>query len=291
VTYSFVSEAEAAQFGGGRAEMRLANPISSEMSEMRPSLLPGLMAAAARNQARGFSDLGLFEVGPVFHGPEPGEQSVEATALRTGQSAPRHWGASRRPVDLHDAKADAEAVLAALGAPVEKLTVAREAPGWFHPGRSGVLKLGPKTVLAAFGELHPRALAAMDVKGPAVAAVIAPQAVPARKRKSTARPALSVSDLQPVERDFAFVVPERTEAGDILRAARAADKALIAEARVFDVFEGARAAQQLGEGNKSVAITIRLEPRTATLTEAEIEAVSARVVEAVAKATGATLRG
>jgi len=291
VTYSFIAEAVAALFGGGGAEMRLANPISSEMSEMRPSLIPGLMAAAGRNQARGFADLALFEVGPVFFGPEPGEQRVEATALRVGASAPRHWSGLRRPVDLHDAKADAEAVLAALGVAVDRLTVAREAPGWFHPGRSAVLKLGPKTVLAAFGELHPRVLAAMDLKGPAVAAAIAPEAVPAKKRKSTARPALVTSDYQAVERDFAFIVDARVEAGEILRAARAADKGLIAEARVFDVFEGRQAVDQFGEGRKSVAISVRLEPKTATLTEAEIDAVSARVVEAVGKATGATLRG
>ena len=291
VTYSFIAEDEAALFGGGRAEMRLANPISSEMSEMRPSLLPGLMAAAARNQARGHGDLALFEVGPVFFGPEPGEQRVEATALRVGQSAPRHWSGLRRPVDLHDAKADAEAALAALGAPVEKLTVAREAPGWFHPGRSGALRLGPRTVLAVFGELHPRAVQALDLKGPAVAAVVSPEAVPGRKRKSTARPALVTSDLQAVERDFAFVVGARVEAGEILRAARSADRTLIAGAQVFDVFEGGKAEAQLGPGNKSVAITVRLEPRKATLTEAEIDAVSARVIEAVGSATGARLRG
>ena len=291
VTYSFIGEDEAVLFGGGRGEMRLANPISSEMSEMRPSLLPGLMAAAARNQARGHGDLALFEVGPVFFGPEPGEQRVEATALRVGQSAPRHWSGLRRPVDLHDAKADAEAALGALGAPVGKLGVAREAPDWFHPGRSGVLRLGPKTVLAAFGELHPRVVRALDLKGPAVAASIFPEAVPAKKRKATARPALVTSDFQVVERDFAFVVSARVEAGEILNAARGADRELIAEARVFDVFEGPKAEAQLGEGNKSIAITVRLEPRKATLTEAEIEAVSARIVEAVGRATGARLRG
>jgi len=291
VTYSFVAETQAGVFGGGRPEMRLANPISSEMSEMRPSLLPGLMAAAARNQARGFADLGLFEVGPVFLGPEPGQQRVEATALRVGATEPRHWSGSRRNLDLHDARADADAVLAALGAPVDRLSVVREAPDWFHPGRSAALKLGPKTTLAWFGELHPRVIEAMDVKGPAVAAVVLPEAVPARKRKGTARPALQISDLQAVERDFAFVVDDRVEAADIVRAAGSADKALIADARVFDVFEGAKATAQLGEGRKSVAITVRLEPRKATLTEAEIDAVSSRVVEAVSKATGATLRG
>jgi len=290
VTYSFVSAREAALFGGGDAQRRLENPISSEMSEMRPSLLPGLMAAAARNQARGFGDVGLFEVGAAFHGGEPGEQAVHATALRVGATAPRHWSGIRRPADLYDAKADLEAVLAALGAPVEKLMVAREAPQWFHPGRSGTLKLGPKMTLGHFGELHPKVIEAMDVKGPAVSAIALVDALPEPKRKSTARGPLVSSDYQAVERDFAFVVAARVEAEAVLKAARSAEKALIAGAHVFDIFEGKRAAEQLGEGRKSVAITVRLEPSRGTLTEAEIEAVAEKVVASVAEATGGTLR-
>ncbi|MDT8345698.1 MAG: phenylalanine--tRNA ligase subunit beta, partial [Thermohalobaculum sp.] len=189
-----------------------------------------------------------------------------------------------------DAKADALAALAAAGLATAKLMVAREAPAWFHPGRSGVLKLGPKAVLAAFGELHPRVLDAMDVKGPAVAAVVHLEAAPFPKKKGTTRPALVVSDFQAVERDFAFVVDARVEAEAILKAARGADKKLIERVAVFDVFEGKRAAEQLGEGRKSVAISVRLQPTAGTLTEAEIEAVSARVVEGVARATGASLR-
>lgn len=291
VGYSFVSTAEAALFGGGEAARQLANPISSELSDMRPDLLPGLLAAAGRNQARGFADLGLFEVGPVFLGAEPGEQEGRATALRVGATGPRHWSGTRRPVDLADARADAEAVLAALGAPVEKLMVVRDAPAWFHPGRSGALKLGPKVTLAVFGELHPSVLAAMDIKGPAVAATVMLDAVPEPKRKGAARPALVVSDLQAVERDFAFVVEARIEVETILRAARGAEKKLIAGAAVFDVFAGKGAAQQLGEGRKSVAITVRLEPTEATLTDEEIDAVSGKVVAAVIKATGGQLRG
>jgi phenylalanyl-tRNA synthetase beta chain len=290
VSYSFVSEAEARLFGGGQAALKLQNPISSEMSDMRPSLLPGLLSAAARNQARGFADLGLFEVGPAFHGGEAGEQALQASAIRVGATGPRHWAGTRRPVDLHDAEADAEAVLAALGAPVDKLTVAREAPDWFHPGRSAALKLGPKLTLAVFGELHPKVLRAMDLKGPAVAVTLFPEAIPPKKAKSAARPALSVSDFQAVERDFAFVVDERVEAGAVLRAARDADKTLIERAAVFDVFSGARAAEQFGEGRKSIAISVRLQPSQGTLTEAEIEAVTARVVAAVGKATGGSLR-
>ncbi|HSF95682.1 MAG TPA: phenylalanine--tRNA ligase subunit beta, partial [Thermohalobaculum sp.] len=290
VSYSFVSEAEARLFGGGQAALKLQNPISSEMSDMRPSLLPGLLAAAARNQARGFADLGLFEVGPAFHGGEPGEQSLQATALRVGASGPRHWAGSRRPMDLHDAKADAEAVLAALGAPVDKLRVAREAPDWFHPGRSAALKLGPKNTLAVFGELHPKVLQALEVKGPAVAATVFLDAIPLKKARSAARPALAVSDFQAVERDFAFVVDDRVEAEAVLRAAIGAEKKLIERASVFDVFQGTRAAEQFGEGKKSIAISIRLQPVEGTLTESEIEAVSGRVVAAVTKATGGNLR-
>ncbi len=291
VTYSFVATREATLFGGGEPGRQLANPISAELSDMRPSLLPGLLAAAARNQARGFADLALFEVGPVFNGSEPGEQEAMATALRTGATAPRHWSGGRRAVDLADAKADAEAALAALGVPVEKLQVVRAAPAWFHPGRSAVLKLGPKVTLAAFGELHPKVLTEMEVKGPAVAAVVHLEAAPVSKRKGTGRPALVTSDFQAVERDFAFVVDERVEAEAILRAARGADKKLIAGAGVFDVFDGKKAVEQLGNGKKSVAISLRLEPTKATLTEDEIEAVSAKVIAAVTEATGGTLRG
>ena len=290
VSYSFVSGAEAALFGGGQAALKLENPISSEMSDMRPSLLPGLLAAAARNQARGIPDLGLFEIGPAFHGGEPGEQSLQASAVRVGATAPRDWAGTRRPVDLYDARADAEAVLAAIGAPVAKLTVVREAPEWFHPGRSAALKLGPKNTLAVFGEIHPKVLRAMDVKGPAVAVTLFLDNVPPRKAGSAARPALVVSDLQAVERDFAFVVDERVEAEAVLRAARGADRKLIERAAVFDVFQGARAVEQFGPGKKSVAISVRLQPTAGTLTEAEIEAVAERVVAAVAKATGGSLR-
>jgi phenylalanyl-tRNA synthetase beta chain len=223
VTYSFVSGPEAGLFGGGAEGLKLENPISSEMSDMRPDLLPGLMAAAARNQARGFGEIGLFEVGAVYWGPEPGEQSIHAAALRVGATAPRHWTGLRRPVDFADAKGDAQAVLAALGVDTSKLMVAREAPGWFHPGRSAALKLGPKNTLAWFGELHPRVIDAMDVKGPAVAAVVLLENPPFPKRKGTGRGALVTSDFQAVERDFAFVVEARTEAETILRAIRSAE--------------------------------------------------------------------
>ncbi|MEM7507363.1 MAG: phenylalanine--tRNA ligase subunit beta [Pseudomonadota bacterium] len=290
VTYSFVSEAEGSAFGGGGETMALDNPISSEMSHMRPSLLPGLLAAAARNQARGLGDLGLFEVGPVFHGAEPGEQSLNVAALRTGHTAPRDWTGTRRAVDLYDAKADAEAILAGAGVDPAKLMVMRDVPDWFHPGRSAMLKLGPKNALAAFGELHPRVLAMMDVKGPAVAVTVFLENIPFPKTRARTRPALARHDLQAVDRDFAFVVDQATEAETILRAARGADKKLIAGARVFDIFTGEKAAAQFGEGQKSIAITLHLQPTEATLTDEEIEALSTKVVAAVEKATGGHLR-
>ncbi|MEM7742623.1 MAG: phenylalanine--tRNA ligase subunit beta [Pseudomonadota bacterium] len=290
VTYSFIDGAHAALFGGGGDAMRLDNPISSEMSHMRPSALPGLLEAAARNQAQGFADVGLFECGAGYSGPEPGEQAAMACAVRVGATTAKHWAGTRRPVDAMDAKADAEAVLTALGAPVDRLMIAREAPGWFHPGRSGLLKLGPKNPLAAFGELHPKVLSALDIKGPAVAITVFLEALPAARRKGTARPALILSNLQSVERDFAFVVDERVETADLIRAAKGAEKTLITGIDVFDVFEGKRATEQLGEGRKSVAIAVRLQPSDKTLTDAEIDAISEKIVSSVTKATGATLR-
>ncbi|MEM6663927.1 MAG: phenylalanine--tRNA ligase subunit beta [Pseudomonadota bacterium] len=290
VTYSFISETEAALFGGGTDAVRLDNPISSEMSHMRPSALPGLLAAAARNQAQGTQDVGLFEIGAGYQGGEPGEQGTTAAAVRIGGSS-RHWAAQRRPVDLMDAKADAEAVLAALGAPTGKLMVMRDAPDWFHPGRSAALKLGPKNPLAVFGELHPKVIKAMDLKGAAVAVEIYLENLPPAKAKGTTRPALEISNLQAVERDFAFVVSADVEAQAITRAAQGADKKLITGVEVFDVFAGKKATEQLGDGRKSVAISVRLQPTDQTLTDADIEAVGQKIIANVAKATGAELRG
>ncbi|MGO4852508.1 phenylalanine--tRNA ligase subunit beta [Phaeovulum sp. W22_SRMD_FR3] len=288
VTYSFIDSRSAAMFGGGEDATRIDNPISSEMTHLRPDLLPGLLQAAARNQARGFADLALFEVGPAFHGGEPGEQHLQAAGLLVGANAPRDAFGSRRPVDIYDAKADAEAVLAAIGAPA-KVQMNRKVPGWFHPGRTGVMALGPKT-LCVFGEVHPKVLAEMGVKGPAVAFTLLPENVPFPKAKSATRPALGLSDLQAVERDFAFVVDKTVEALTLVNAAAGADKALIETVRVFDQFTGEKAEAQMGAGKKSIALTVRLQPRDKTLTEADIAAVSAKVVEKVTKASGGTLR-
>ena len=286
VTYSFIDRDAAALFGGGDDATMLQNPISADMSHMRPSLLPGLLRAAARNQARGFADMGLFEVGHAFHGGDPGEQHVQVAGILIGRTGPKDVHGEARAVDIYDAKADAEAVLSAIGAP-EKVQIMRGADAWWHPGRHGKICLGPKKVLGVFGELHPKVLREMDIKGPAVAFVLYPEDVPLPKKKSTARPALQATDLQAVDRDFAFVVDADVEALTLVNAASGADKALITNVRVFDEFiDGS-----LGEGKKSLAITVRLQPTLATLKDADIEAVAAKIVEKVTKATGGVLRG
>ena len=290
ITYSFIDHEGAALFGGGSDAVMVGNPIASDMSHLRPDLLPGLLRAAARNQARGFIDMALFEVGQAFHGGEPGEQHLQATGLLIGASAPRDPFGSRRPVDLYDAKADAEAVLSAIGAP-SRVQIGRTVPNWFHPGRAGVMTLGPKLVLATYGELHPAVLKAMDVKGPAVAFTVLIANAPLPKAKSPARPALTISGLQAVERDFAFVVDQAVEALALVNAALGADKALIESVKLFDEFTGDKAESQMGRGKKSLAITVRLQPQDRTLTEEEIEAVSVRIVDKVGKAVGGVLRG
>jgi phenylalanyl-tRNA synthetase beta chain len=290
VTYSFIDKASAELFGGGSDAVKIGNPISTDMSHMRPSLLPGLLQAAQRNQARGVMDMALFEVGPVFHGGEPEEQEILATGILIGHTGPRDAHGARRAVDTFDAKADAEAVLASIGAP-EKLMVLRGAREWWHPGRSGKLSLGPKNVMCAFGELHPKTIEAFDLKGPVVAFAVHVENPPMPKQKATTRAALKISDLQAVDRDFAFVVDGDVEALTLLNAAKGADKALIVDASVFDVFGGEKAEAQMGEGKKSIAITVKLQPKDATFTDKDIEAISAKIIDKVAKATGGVLRG
>ena len=285
VTNAFIDRQAAELFGGGQDATMLDNPIAADLVAMRPALLPGLLRAAARNQARGFMDLALFEVGHAFHGGEPGQQHLLVSGLLIGRTGPRDVHGTSRAVDLYDVKADAEAVLAAMGAPA-KVQILRGAAGWWHPGRHGMICLGPKKVLGVFGELHPRVLRALEIKGAAVAFTLWPEEVPLPRATGTARPALRINDLQAVERDFAFVVDARVEALTLVNAALGADKTLIADVRVFDQFAGGT----LPPGKKSLAITVRLEPQTATLTEAEIEALGVRIVDKVAKATGGVLR-
>ena len=286
VTYSFIDQKAAELFGGGTDATMLANPISSEMSHMRPNLLPGLLQAAARNQARGFMDVSLFEAGPAWHGGEPGEQHDQVAGILVGRTGPKDVHGEMRPVDVYDVKADIEAVLASMGAPA-KVQILRGGSDWWHPGRHGQICLGPKKVLGVFGELHPKILAAMGIKGPTMAFTIFPAEIPLPRKSSAARPALKATDLQAVERDFAFVVDADVEALTLVNAAAGADKALISDVRVFDEFIGG----SLGEGRKSLAITVRLQPSDATLTEKDIEAVGAKIIEKVNKATGGELRG
>lgn len=286
VTYSFVDEASARLFGGGEDTARLQNPISSEMSHMRPDLLPGLLQAASRNQARGFADMALFEVGPTFHGQEPDDQVIAASGILVGHTGPKDVHGERRAVDLYDVKADAEAVLSAIGAPA-KMQIMRGAEGWWHPGRHGKLCLGPKKVMGVFGELHPKVLKEMDVTGPVVGFTIHLAEPPFARKKLATRAALKTSDLQAVERDFAFVVDADVEALTLVNAAVGSDKTLIESVQVFDEFIGG----SLGEGKKSLAISVRLQPSEKTLTDEDIEAVGAKIVEKVTKATGGVLRG
>ncbi|RZV99399.1 MAG: phenylalanine--tRNA ligase subunit beta, partial [Rhodobacteraceae bacterium] len=286
VTYSFIDQATAALFNGGDEARRVANPISQDMTHMRPSHLPGLLQAAARNQSRGFTDLALFEVGAVWHGGEPEDQELLLTGLRVGATGPKDPHGARRAVDVFDARADAEAVLTALGAP-SRVQFPRGAKPWWHPGRSSRITLGPKIVLAAFGEVHPKILREMEVKGPVVGFSIHLTAIPEPKNASVSRGALNISDLQAVERDFAFVLDADVEAINVVNAAQGADKTLIEDVRVFDEFIGGA----LGDGKKSLAITVRMQPTDKTLTDDEIDAVGKAIVEKVAKATGGVLRG
>lgn len=287
VTWSFLPGEQATLFGGGQPELHLANPISADLDVMRPSVLPNLITAAGRNAARGFADVALFEVGPEFFGGEPGQQRLVAAGVRSGRTNARHWDAKPRAVDAFDAKADALGALKAAGAPVDNLQVSTDAAAWYHPGRSGCLRLGPK-VIAQFGEVHPRVLKALDVKGPVVAFEVYLDEVPLPKARPTkARPLLNASPFMPLERDFAFVVDSTVQAEQMVRAAKGADKQLIAEVGVFDVYEG----PNMPEGRKSIAIRVVLQPTERTLTDEDIETVSKKVISAIEKATGGTLRG
>ena len=283
VSFGFLEAQAAALFGPTPEALRLVNPISADLDAMRPTPVASLLLAAARNAARGFPDLALSELGAAYRDPSPEGQLAVAAGVRTG-ATPRHWAELSRPVDAMDAKGDAMAVLAPLGVPMAALQVTADAPGFYHPGRSGVVRQGPKTVLATFGEIHPRVLAALDLAGPAVAFEVFLDAVPEPRRRRRGAPDLP--PFQPVRRDFAFLVDESVPAEALLRAARAADRALIADVALFDRYAGDR----LPPGKVSLAVQVTLQPREATLTDAQIEAAAERVVAAVAKATGATLR-
>jgi len=290
VTWSFISKPHAEVFGGGAPELALANPIASDLSDMRPSLLPGLIAAAQANAHRGLSDLALFEVGQIFRGDRPQDQFMAASGVRRGLASSagsgRHWSGASAANAL-DAKADAFAVLAAAGAPMQALQIVAGGANWLHPGRSGTIQIGPQNVLGYFGELHPRTLEALGADGPLMAFEVILDRIPDAKQKATrAKPTLELSAFQPVSRDFAFIVDRKVLSGDIVRAAAGVDKKLVTAVTVFDVYEG----KGIDDDKKSVAIAVTIQPREKTLTDQEIDAVAAKIVVEVTKKTGGTLR-
>ena len=292
VTFSFLPEPLAELFGGGAPALKLDNPISTDLAVMRPTALPNLLTGAARNQDRGIAEVALFEIGPQYGDDSPEGQSRVACGVRCGTTGPRHWRDGGRAPDAFDAKADALAALAACGAPVENLQVSRDAPAWYHPGKSGVLRLGPNA-LAHFGEVHPRFLKALDLKAPAVAFEVFLDRVPAPKSKGkgkggkSGKAPLVLSAFQPVERDFAFLVDEEVPAESLLRAAKGAEKALVTRVDLFDAYSG----KGIEPGKKSLAIAVTLQPTERTMTDQEIEQVSAKIVAQVEKVTGGSLRG
>jgi phenylalanyl-tRNA synthetase beta chain len=285
VTYGFLDRATAALFGETPDGLHLENPIASDLDQMRPTPVASLAMAAARNAARGFGDVALAEIGGAYRDPSAGlSQLAIAAGVRAGQT-PANWAAPARPVDALDAKGDALAVLSALGVPMAAVMLTMDAPGFYHPGRSGVLRQGPKTVLAHFGELHPQVVRSLGLPGPVVAFEVFLDAIAEPKRRKKGLPDLPA--FQPLRRDFAFIVDAAVPAEQLVRAARNAEKTLVADVTLFDRYAG----DKLPEGKISLALQVTLQPRERTLTDAEIEAAAAKVVAAVAKATGAVLRG
>ncbi len=286
VTFSFMPKAQSAKFGGSDDALTVANPISAELDQMRPSILPNLLDAAMRNRNQGQRSAGLFEVGPQYRDPSPTGQDLMASGIRFGQTGPRHWSDAPRAADAFDAKADALATLEAAGAPLATAQVSTDAPGWYHPGQSGSIRLG-KNVLATFGTLHPAILRDYDIDGPVAAFEVFLEKIPLPRAKGgKARPFLKTEALLPVERDFAFLVDAGVASDALARAVRQADKNMITDVSVFDVYTG----QGVPEGQKSLAVSVTYQPREATLTDEQIEALGISVVSAVEKATGGVLR-
>jgi len=290
VTYSFTETPLAESFLADTAPVALDNPISSELDVMRPDLLPGLLLAAARNQKRGAQSLALFEVGPVFTGHNPGDQVLQATGLRIGPAAPRSPHESMRLVDIYDVKADLERVLATISPTIIWKTASATPAGW-HPARTGCLFFQPGKPVAMFGQISPKVLRKTRIGGIAVAFTICMDRIPFPRKRSIARPALAVNDLQGVVRDFAFVVEETFPAGDITAAARRSTyRGLIESIMIFDEFTGKDAVRQFGEGYKSVAFSVRLQPKVKAFTDAELSRISDDIIATVTKQTGASLR-
>ncbi len=278
VTWSFISDAQAQAFGGGGAALQLANAIAPEMAVMRPNILPGLLAAAQHNRAHGLEGANLFEIGPIFHGIEAADEETVATILRT-KTAPRDWQHDNVP-DVFAVKADALATLAALDINTDNLAVTRNAPAWYHPGRSGTLSQG-RTVVGYFGELHPKITQLLDIKDTIYAAEVFLSRLPAVKQRGSAKPLLRLPSLQPVRRDFAFIMADNAEVAPLVKAITTADKQITA-ARVFDIYTG----KGVEPGTKSVALTVTLQPGEKAFTDAEIEVISAQMTDAATKAGG-----
>ncbi len=295
VTWSFIPEDQAKLFGGGSPSLKLANPIAADMSDMRPSLLPGLLTAAQRNADKGFGDVAIFEVSGTYETDTPEGQRRVAGGIRRGTAsingAGRMWSNAAKgggkPVDVYDAKADALAVIEACGLPMANVQVEQGGPSWYHPGRSGTIKMGPKVILGTFGEFHPKTLDALDISGALCGFEIYLDAMAEPKKKATrTKPGLELSPFQVVKRDFAFVVGSDIEAGAIIKAAQTADRKLVTGVNVFDVFAGA----SLGEDKKSVAIEVLIQPADKTLTDEDFDALTKKIVANVEKATGGVLR-
>ena len=291
ISYSFIDETSSDFFAANNKPIILINPISSEMTHMRPNLIPGLLQAVMRNQSRSYNDLKLFEVGEVFLGSKPDEQTIHASGVFVGKDLAKNSHSTPRDVDVFDAKKVVELALTEMGVSIDRLSVLRDdVATYYHPGRSGQLSLGPKNVLASFGELHPKILKHYDIKGSAVAFEIFIENIPLSKQKKIIRAPIKISEFQPVERDFSFVVEARYEVDLIKKAILSSAKELITEARIFDIFAGDDAEKQLGKGKKSVAFMVKLQPLDATFTDSDLEIISATIIDNVEKASGGYLR-
>ena len=286
VTFSFMKDEDAVLFGGGDEALRLANPISADLNMMRPTILPNLLQATGRNLRRGSTDLSFFEVGPVFHGVPAEEQFPICCGVRQGRARAADWRLQNEAVSVFDAKADLLNALAAIGVSVDNLQISNEAPDYYHPGRSGSLMQG-RTVLGTFGEIHPTIAKHFDVKGACVGFELFFQRVPTPKDKGPAKPLLSLNSLQPLSRDFAFVVDESVSADALMRAVKAGGKPFVNTVSIFDVYAG----DKIEEGKKSLAINVTIQPQKATLVDAEIVEISDKIIAAVGKNCGGIIRG
>jgi phenylalanyl-tRNA synthetase beta chain len=287
VTWSFLSSDHAKIFGELPTNLILDNPVSAEMDAMRPNLLPNLITAAGRNIDRGFKNVALFEAGNQFLSDTPDGQHFVLAGIRCGDNHDRHWKSNPESVDIYDAKADAVVVLNAIGVNADNAQVVAEAPDWYHPGRSGVIRLGPKNIMAYFGEIHPTVLKKLDVKGPLVGFEIMLGNIPLpRSKPGNSRGPLKSSDFQAVERDFAFVVDQDVAAEQIIKIVGSADKKLIDQINVFDIYQG----PGIDDDKKSVAVNIRMQPMDRTMTDEEIETLRQKIIDLVAKKAGGILR-